>query len=46
MSRNKLYTERLEICTTPNQRKKLEKVAAEAEITVNQVVRELIDSLE
>lgn len=40
MSRNKLYTSRLELCLTDHQKIKLEKEAKKKNITVNQLIRE------
>lgn len=40
--RNKLYTKRLEICITAEQKTKLEKWAKDEQITVNQLIREII----
>lgn len=42
--RNKLYTERLEIRITPKLHQKLKIEAGAQEITVNQLVREVIES--
>lgn len=44
MSRNKLYTERLELCLTPCQKKQLEKEADKKKVRINQLVRDIIDS--
>lgn len=43
MSRNQLFTERLEICVTPEQKKKLEKIAKKNGVRINQLVRNIID---
>lgn len=40
--RNKLNSERLEICITPKQKKELKKFADKDEQTVNEFVRDLI----
>lgn len=42
MSRNKLYTERLEICITPKMLKQLRKLAEEDQKTINQALRQMI----
>ncbi len=42
MSRNKLYSERLEICITPKQKKWLADEANKKEITINELLREMI----
>lgn len=42
--RNKKFEARLEICITPKQKEKLKKFADNAEMTVNEFVRDLIRS--
>ncbi len=42
MSRNKLYTERLEICISKGQRKALEMEAKNNEKTINQIIRDML----
>lgn len=44
MSRNKLYTARIELCVTPIQFESLQKCAESESITVNQLLREIIKS--
>lgn len=44
MSRNKLFVVRMEICLTKEQKKKLEKASKDASMTMNEVVRDLINS--
>ena len=44
MSRNKLYTERIDLCVTPSQYEALKKYAAKEGITVNQLIREVVKS--
>ena len=43
MSRSALYTKRLDLCLTEEQKKKIEKIAKRKELTVNQVIRNMID---
>ena len=43
MSRNKLYTERIELCITPEQKEGIEKEAKTEGLTINQLVRDAID---
>ncbi len=44
MSRDKLFIERFEVCLTKEQRKSLEKAAKESGMTMNEVIRDLINS--
>lgn len=44
MTRKKLYTIRRDINITPEQEKKLERLAKEKNLRVNQVVRDTIDA--
>lgn len=44
MSRNKLYTERIEVCLTKKQKKSLELAAKEWDMTLNEAIRYLISS--
>ncbi len=41
--RGKLYTERMEICLTGHQRKRLKVIADKQNLTVSQVIRNLIE---
>ena len=41
--RDKLFTERFEVNLTKDQRQKLEKSAKEADMTMNEVIRDLIN---
>ena len=42
--RNQLYKERIELCVTPRQRKKLETIASEHDMRINEVLRMMIES--
>lgn len=42
MSRNKLYSERLELCLTPEQYSKLKQLAEKEDLTMNHLVREVL----
>lgn len=42
LMRNKLYSERIEVCLTPDQKKLLERKAAFLQLTLNQFIREAI----
>lgn len=44
MSRNKLYSCRLEVCITPDQRKKIDKMAGKSK-TANEIIREAIEAM-
>lgn len=44
MSRNELYTKRIDICVTPEQHEALKNYAQEESLTVNQLVREILKS--
>lgn len=46
MSRNQLYKERLELCITTEQRKKIELIAKRMNIRLNEVLRLMINSWE
>lgn len=41
--RNKLYTARVEINITPRQKEQLERIARKRDLTVNQLIREMIE---
>lgn len=43
MSRNKIYTSRIELCVTKKQKDKVKKAAKRNQITVNQIIRDMID---
>ncbi len=45
MSRNKLYSERLEVCLTPAQMRFLKQAAKKDEVTINEYVRSMINLL-
>lgn len=44
MARKKLYTVRREVCLTPAQDKKLEELAEKEGLTVNQVIRNIVEA--
>jgi hypothetical protein len=44
MARTKLYTVRREICITPEQEKEIRRIAKEKNLTINQVIRNIIES--
>jgi len=42
--RKRLYSERLEISLTPRQKDQLAQEASEKELTINQLIREIIEN--
>lgn len=44
MARNKLYTERVEVCLTKKQKEQLNREAEKNQIRVNQLIREIIQA--
>lgn len=44
MSRPKLYEKRVEVCLTENQFNKLKKFSNCSEVTINQLIRDIIKS--
>lgn len=44
MNRRKIYTERFEVCITKHQKEALERAAKAQEVTMNELLRELINN--
>lgn len=44
MARDKMYSERFELCLTPKQKAKLLKISKNEGMTMNEIIRDLINS--